>query len=287
MKFKAFSLFGVLATLMVSGPSFANNNNNNNAAVNSSTTLVQQSERSPLFNGFVNAARSTSLYDFQDGSRKDGMDYTGRVNFNLTKNYTVRIDGGYSQDLKDSQNDDWNDTSVSVRRNPFAISRSLLMGLSLGGVAPTSKESYKIKNSMGSMSVGMSLSNNPKALIPGLGIVGTASLSRNFHQYETDINGKVLSQYSSTQSLAVSYDWPVGISASATFVHRNGLTYQNNIRESFEISEELGYEVTKAISIAVGHSNSGNALKANGVDSNVQIVDEDSSIVYASGTVAF
>ena len=133
----------------------------------------------------------------------------------------------------------------------------------------------------------MSLSADPKALIAGLGIVGTASISRNFHQYETDINGKVLSQYSSTQSLALSYEWPVGVGVSATFIHRNGLTYQNNIRESFELTEELGYEITKVFSVAIGHSNSGNALKPNGVDSNIQIVDEDASIVYASGTVSF
>jgi hypothetical protein len=93
--------------------------------------------------------------------------------------------------------------------------------------------------------------------------------------------------YSSSQTLALSYEWPVGISISATLVHRNALTYQSNIRESFEISEELGYEINKTFSVAVGHTNSGNALKANGVDSNIQLMDENSSMVYASGTMSF
>lgn len=285
MNFKALSQFGMVAALMVSGPSFAGTKNA--AAKSSTTTQAQTPPPAPVVDGFVNVSRSTNLYDFQDGSRQDGMDYTGRMNFNISQNYLIRVDAGYSQNLKDPETSDWNDTSASLRRKPFAISRNLLMGFSVGGVAPTSKDSSKRQNSMGTMTTGLNFSVNPKALIAGLNILGSLSLSKNFHQYETDINGKVLNQYSSSQSLSVAYNWSMGLSASANFVHRNGLTYQNNIRESFEISEEIGYDITKAISVAVGHSNSGNALKANGTDSNVQFMDENSSIVYTSGTVSF
>lgn len=303
MTIKLLSLASILATLMVSAPSFAaskaatdkNASNkaaaklaiNKNAAINSSTIKAEQASQFPMVSGFVQASRSTSLYDFQDGTRQDGMDYSARLNINFTKIHLIRIDAGYTQNINNPESSDWNDTSISFRKTPTLMSWPILLGYSVGAVIPTSKDSNTRQNSQGSATASVTAALNPSVLMAGFGVTGILSFARNFHQYETDINGKVLNQYSSSQTLALSYEWPVGISISATLVHRNALTYQNNIRESFEISEELGYEINKTFSVAVGHTNSGNALKANGVDSNIQLMDENSSMVYASGTMSF
>lgn len=303
MKIKLLSLVSIVATLAVSTPSFAaskaatdkNASNkaaakvalNKNAAITSSTIKAEQASQFPMMSGFIQASRSTNLYDFQDGSRQDGMDYSARLNINLTKIHLIRIDGGYTQNITNPESSDWNDTSISFRKSPTLMSWPVLLGYSIGGVIPTSKDSYKRQNSQGSATASVTAALNPSVLMAGLGVTGILSFAKNFHQYETDINGKVLNQYTSSQILSLSYDWPVGISISANLVHRNAFTYQSNIRESFEISEELSYEINKMFSVAVGHSNSGNALKPNGTDSNVQVMDENSSVVYASGTMSF
>ncbi|MFM6930157.1 MAG: hypothetical protein ACKOX6_16925 [Bdellovibrio sp.] len=299
MKIKLLSVMSILTTVMVSTPSFAagkiaSNKTasnkvaiNKNAAFNSSTVRAEQASQFPIASGFIQASRSTNLYDFQDGSRQDGMDYTARLNINFTKIHLIRIDSGYTQNITNPETSDWNDTSISFRKSPTLMSWPVLVGYNVGGVIPTSKDSYKRQNSKGSATVGLTVAVNPTVLMDGVGITGIISLAKNFHDYETDINGKVLNQYTSSQILSLSYEWPVGISVSANLVHRNALTYQNNIRESFEISEELSYEISKMFSVAVGHSNSGNALKPNGTDSNVQVMDENSSVVYASGTMSF
>ncbi|MBO9665996.1 MAG: hypothetical protein J7501_04225 [Bdellovibrio sp.] len=282
MKFTALSVFSMLLSLTLAPVAFANN-----AAVNSSTTLVQSTKNSTIFSGFFNASRSTSMVDHEDGSAQNTMDYSGRLNMNLSKNYVLRLSGGYSQNLNDSSYDDFNDTSVSIRRSPFALNKTFLMGWNVGGTAPTSKDSYKRQNMMGAFNTGMNIVINPDRLIQGLGLVAGVTLNRNFHQYETDVNGNVLNQYTSSQSLSVSYDWPVGISLSADFVHQNALSYQNNVKEFFAFTQELGYQMSNWLALGVGHTNTGNVLKSNGTDSNISLTDENSSTVYASATVIF
>lgn len=285
MKFTAQTVTGFLAILLLATQVFANNNNNASAA--SSTTVVQDPRHGSIFSGFVQAVGATSLYDYQDGTSSSGLDYSLRFNLKLSKDYTLRLDGSYSQDPKRPQNDDFNDTSLGLVRAPFELGKLIKLGYKVGAVAPTSKKSSTLQNMQGAATAGLTVMINPDRLIPGLAVVSGLSLRRNFHQYDTAMNGEVNTQYSSSQSLSVGYDWAYGISTTVEFVHKNGLTYQNNIKESFEHTEEIGYEINKTISVAVGHTNSGNALKPNGTDSNVSLIDENSSLVYASATVAF
>ncbi len=287
MKFTAQSITGFLATLLLATQVLANN-----ASVASSTTVVQDPRHGSIFSGFIQAARSTSLYDFQDGTRHDGMDYLARFNLKLSKDYTVRLDGGYSQDLNNAQSadptaNDFADTSLSFVRVPVAVGKLVMLGYKVAAIAPTSKASATLQNMQGAASTGLTAMINPDRLIPGLSIVSAISLRRNFHQYDTAMNGSVNTQYSSSQSISVGYDFTSGISISGEFIHKNGLTYQNNIKESFEHTEELGYAINPTFSVAVGHTNAGSALKPNGVDSNVALINENDSMVYGSLTVAF
>lgn len=279
---KARILITSAALLLCSSLAFAN------AAINSSTTLVQRPKKdTSIFSGFVVASRSTGLYDFQDGTRSDNMDYTLRANAFLTPNYSLRVDTGFTQDLKDSQKNTMADTLFTFRRSPIKLGRTFLFAYNLGGTAPTSKDSSDRQNMQGSARAGIVLAINPDRLVKGFAMAGAASVSRNFHEYETDVMGKVLNQYSSTQALTVSYDFPIGISISADFTHLNAVSYQGAIKESYEITEDISYQFNSIFSASIGHSNSGNALRPNGQDYSYRVYDENSSVVYASTTLVF
>ena len=120
----------------------------------------------------------------------------------------------------------------------------------------------------------------------GPSFAAAVTLGRNVHAYEENINGKVLNQYSSNQSVAVGYaisDW----SMSATFINRSRLTYQGNTKSTFEIVEELGYALNDSFALAIGHTNSGASLKPNGSDSNIELFNENSSVVYGTLSMSF
>lgn len=284
MSFCIRPIIGFLVTALMAATALANNN----ATVTSGTSVIQAPKKEGRrWSGFVNSSYSTNLVDHQDGSRGDYVDYMARFNLKLTNNYSLRVQGGYGQDLKYPENDDFTNTSVTLQRSPFALGKRLLTNWRVGAVAPTSKDAYKRQNMITALSTGGNLIVNPDYLIPGLELVGSLSLTRNFHQYETAINGTVNTQYSSSQGLSVSYSFNSGVSLSASFTHMNTWSYQNVMRDSFDFSQEIAYEINPTFSVAAGHTNSGSTLRANGTDSNVQIYDENNSIIYGSLTVVF
>ncbi len=284
MPFSIRPLIGFLVTAMLAVTAFANNN----ATVTSGTSVIQPPKKEGRrWSGFVNSSYSTNLIDHQDGSGSDYVYYMARFNLKLTSKYSLSVQGGYGNDLKYPENDDFTNSSVTLQRSPFALGKRFLSNWRVGAVAPTSKEAHKRQNMISGLSTGGNLIINPDYLIAGLEIVGSLSLTRYFHQYETAINGSVNTQYSSSQGLSASYSFKSGVSLSATFTHMNTWSYQNVMRNSFDFSQEIAYEINPTFSVATGHTNSGSTLRANGTDSNIKIYDEESSLIYGSLTVVF
>lgn len=283
MNFAVRSFLGVLAVSVLAQPALANYN----ATATSAYNLQQPKKEGRRWSGFINASRSSNLVDFQDGTRQESADYLTRFNYKLTENYSARISGGYSQDLRYSENSDFSDTSLSLNRTPVKAGSHLLLGYRVSASIPTSKDSHKRQSLQTAISTGLVGMVNPERLIPGLEISGSISVGRNIHQYETALDGRVNNQYTSAQALSVGYGLKYGLSLSAEFVHKNAWSYQGGMRDSFEMSQELGLEINRVFSVALGHTNSGSSLRPNGNDSNVQIIDEKSSIVYGSLTATF
>lgn len=260
---------------------------NYNATATSAYALQQPKKEGRIWSGFVNLNRGSSLVDFQDGTRSDTMDYVTRLNAKISDEYTFRLQAGYSQDLRYPENDDFADTSLNILRKPEKMGRIFLLGYRVSATAPTSKDSHKRQGLTTSLSTALNWMVNPDRIIPGLEITGAISAGRNIHEFETALDGKVNNQYTSAQSLSVGYSFKSGISLSAEFIHKNAWSYQSVMRDSFEMSQELGLELNPTFSVAIGHTNAGSSLRPNGNDSNVQLVDENSSIIYGSFTATF
>ncbi len=261
-------------------------------ASNSSTTQVKKTAVSPATFSFgFDISRSTSLVDFQDGSRSDSMDYTLKPAVKLSfGSFSSEIT--YSQNLRDESTpteNDFADIPIRFSFNPtklnLATDYNSRIGYSITVVAPVSKNSTRRDQLQTAASAGLSFAMDP---LDGQGpsVLTAVSLGRNFHTYEEDINGKVLNQYSSNQTLSLGYglsDW----SLSWAFINRSRLTYQNNTKSAFEMTEELGYSINDHFALALGHTNSGATLKPDGTDSNIELFNENSSVVYGTLSMTF
>lgn len=259
----------------------------NNKNTMSADRILKEEESRYKFGASVNASRSTSLYDHQDGTRSDSMDY--RFIAFLAMPYgkiTTIVD--YTEDLRDPENTaaglydpiiqygfkstDWAWSAPYVLT--FAPNVSL--------VVPATKRSIKRDQLNTAISTGISFGIKPDGIYKSDGtwsVIFGLSAGQNFHMYEEDINGKVLNKYSSNQSLNIGYsisDWDFSLS----YVHRSRWTYQNNIRESYALSQYIGYSLTENFGLSMGHSNEGPAIKANGYESNLNVIDENNSVVY-------
>lgn len=282
MNFAVRSILGILAVSMWAHSAMANNN----ATATSALTVQQPKKAGGIWSGFLNASRSSSLVDFQDGSRQDGADYLARVTAKINSDYSLRLSGGYSQDLNYSENNDVADATLSFVRTPVKFGRTFLLGYRTTGLVPLSRnaKAQSLQTAISAVAVGVI---NPDRLIPGFEISGSISAGRNIHQFETAVGGKVNTQYTSNQALSLAYSFKYGISLSAELVHKNTWSYQNVMRDGFEASQELGFELNPNLSVAVGHTNSGSTLRPNGSDSNIELINENTSIVYGSLSATF
>lgn len=252
----------------------------------SSTTVVEKKEEPPRFSGFLLAARSHSLYDFKDGKKSEGMEYTLRLVARLWAQYSLKVTGVYSDDLRDQERGgQWQDTVAMLGHKPSPLGSYLLFSPLVGLGLPTSKASQDA-GLQASPKLGFVTLINPDKLVPGLTLALNIVASRNIHSYETARSGAVNTAYGLTQNLNAAYEWK-SLSFTLDFVHVNNWSYQNAMRDVFQMTQEIGYNVNKSLALALGHTNGGSTLKADGMTSNVEFIDENSSLVYVAGQVNF
>lgn len=288
------TLLAVVVSLLVSvflaSKSFAVtvNTSTNKSVMSADRVPKDEVEKSTTLNASLDMSRSTSLYDHQDGTRSDSLDFrfTGIVGLPIGHTISTVID--YSNDLNDPENTAAGlvDPALkySFKSSDWAWSAPYILTFrpSLSTVIPVTKRTVDRDQLQGSLSGGISFGIKPDGIYKSDSVwtvlVGLTA-GRNFHKFEENINGTVLNQYSSNQTLDIAYDI-AGFSFSVSYLHRSRWTYQGNIRESFVLSEEIAYGLSDNFSISAGHSNEGPMLKANGYETNLDVIDEDNSSVY-------
>jgi|GEM_PF-2030921 hypothetical protein len=255
------------------------------STISTSKAEVAPKEEKPVFSGFVQAARSTSLYDFQDGTRQDGMDYTLRLAANLGDSYNVKLTAIYAQDLNNPTANDFKDTNIAFARKPTPLGDYLGVVPMLGVAFATSKASKAQELEYAGKAGLVGLIGIDK-LITGTSATLALVGQKNIHKYETSTTGTVNNSYLFVQNLTLGYGYK-DVSLTLDFVHVNMWSYQDVMRDVFEMTQELGWAINKTFTVAIGHTNGGSTLKADGISSNVQVMNENSSMVYASTTISF
>ena len=103
------------------------------------------------------------------------------------------------------------------------------------------------------------------------------ALRRNYHEFDYSTTGEQLTEYTATQFLNLEFSLMEKISLSVEGSYIISRSYQNTEKYNFETNVSLDYTMTKNFSASVGLSNGGSALKANGVDSNIEFLNEKTS----------
>lgn len=268
----------------------------NKVVMSTDQRIIQPALESSLkFSVEALIARSASLYDHKDGTAKAGVDYlvSPRLKTSLG---TMKAAISYSQDVKDESEEasSFNDIplSVSLTSNKWQWSAPYVLTLTpyASIVLPVSKTSTKRDQLQTSISVGASFGIIPDGIAPkkngAWSLAIALSAGQNVHTYETNIIGQVLNHYLSNQSINLGYGYK-DFSFSAEFINKSRWTYNGNSKNSFEHTEEIGYGINDHLNVAIGHSNTGSALKSNSVDSNLSLVNENDSMIYVSMGLAF
>lgn len=273
---------------------------NNTSVMSADSVRKEETAAEPVkFSGLFVVSRNRSMIDFEDGSREDGMDYL--FNPALTTSFgkfSAKI--AYSQNLHDDPEtnsktaSDWADVPVTFAFKPYSWLWTppyvLSVTPTITAAVPISKVSTKRDMLQTAVSGGVSFAITPDGIAPkkdgawSLAVGVTAG--RAFHTYEENIVGTVLNKYSSNQTLNLGYSYK-SFSVSTEYIHKTRWTYQGNVRDSFELSEEIGYDINDNYSVALGHTNTGAGLKEDASTSNFKIVNENDSTIYVQMGVSF
>ncbi len=241
------------------------------------------------FSATVEVSRGTSLYDFKDGSRSDSLDLLF-VPVLKTPIGNFLVKETYSKNLHDDNDTKagFSDAAVSygfgAKDWQWSPTYVLTMAPAITVIVPISELSIKKNQLQTAISGGLTFGIRPDGLgakeAGAWNVAIAATAGRSFHAYEEDINGAVLNKYSSNQTLSVGYTIS-DFSFSFDYTNRSRWTYQGSIKQSFVTAQEISYAVNDHFYTTIGHSNdAASVLKANGFESNVQIVDENNSGVY-------
>ena len=163
-------------------------NSPSNATQTLTTSLPKTAaDTAPKYSVEASISRNTSLVDFKDGSRSDGMDITVKP--------AVAVSFGkfsatfaYSQNLRDQYStteNDFADIPVSFSFKPTALnwfkSYDTKIGYSTTAVIPVSQLSTKKDQLQTSISAKIGLSIAPSGEDDGPSISTSLSAGRNFH----------------------------------------------------------------------------------------------------------
>lgn len=259
-----------------------------NPTQTANTTPTQEISQAPQkrWSAMGALSRSTSLYDHQDSSRRDSADIFARLSLRVTDEWTASTAISHSSDLNYTEYTGFGDVSLSIGRRGMPLGEMMTWAPNFSGTFPTSKNSQIHQNLLFAGGASLSISMKPDVLPAGLSLGFGIGLTRLVHQYEESTTGRVNTQWSSRQSVSIGYS--LGrFSLSGQVGHRNTISYQGTLRESFDHSQDLSYQASNNLSVSVGHSLAGSVYRPNGQDTNLSLINEQDSTVYGSLTVTY
>lgn len=250
----------------------------------------KEADESAQFSMGVSAARLVQASTQEDGKRSEGMGYSISPSLKLGS-ISASLLIGYSQDLKDSTESDWDDSELKLGLYSTDAFEIWKFKAGLKGIIPLSKASREVRELKTSITPTFSLSLDSKKVgVENTSLTFITSLSRNFHNATTDaVKGDPLTQYSWQKGIVGGYSIPLKmpLSFELTFVHLSNFSYENVVRESFvhEQAAELG--ITKDFSFKLAHFNKAPMYKAPTYTYNLKFLDKSSSYYYAEVSYKF
>lgn len=241
------------------------------------------------FSGNVSASYSQNLVDQKDGSNFYSGSLMTSFGYKVVDSWSVGSSIGYSQDLKDAETSSNGVTDLGLSLKLLGLSDLKYFSQTVGfnTVVPVSKESREIDNLTTSFGARYSLSSLAHWLIPGFSFCLSISANKNFHSFETNKGGRILTSYSVREATGVSYEINK-FSLSADISHSHRFNYENRVSEGISHSQDIGYEIIPdQWSATIGHSNEGPWFKENGEDLNLEAVSDDNSVFYMQTSVSF
>lgn len=229
---------------------------------------------------------SSTLHKFSDPNHSATASFWLAPGVRISENYKLSGLFIFDKELTDKRENNLRNGTLTLRRSSIPMGSIVKLSPAASLILPLDDDARDRQ----SLVLGIKLSPRFLFDLEKLGVDFLSghyqpSLTRNLHQFKTATTGSSNRAWAASNWLKLDFALWRKLTFSTSFVHSFLWTYEGNRTNTFSISEEIAWDVADNISIAAGHSNSGNAVKANGLNSNIDIFDPNSSTVY--GSVSF
>lgn len=230
---------------------------------------------------------NTDNKTFDQKNKSSNIDFTLNPAYPLSKLDRLSLVVSANKDLKDQRNLTYADSYLGHSRDFY---KNTDLGLKINGLTriyhPTSEESQKNKTLKTKLYFApqIAIDLSKKASIP-VNITYRPYYQQSFHKYKVAYDGTSNIQTSISHRLIL--DLSIGEMFAITLdnIYGRSFTYYGNSKDSFNLDQSLQYSLNEKLNFAIGHNNSGNALKANGKDSNVELFNKNNSTFYFNTSI--
>ena len=177
------------------------------------------------------------------------------------------------------------DTAIILERDAIDLRPDLTVKPNIFGVIPTNEPNRNDNSFQGGAGLGAIFDLKIDSLGEQATLTYAPSFLQNFYEFESNNNLEANLSYRIRHNLAFLQPLGNGFSLELFGRYQTGWTYTNALRTIFILYESLKYDISENAAVYLQHTNQANALRANGVDSNVRLYD-DSTSTFAIGLEA-
>lgn len=245
------------------------------------TSVSAEKAAAPAFSLSLGIEYAQKIAVEQEGERESSTDITLAPSYKISSILTASGNVIFSKENSGARQNSVSNTTIVLGIKGAKLTESVESLHSITGVAPTNEDSIKRDRLKGAAS----LTNGIRWTNPFAKVEYKLGLSKNFHEFTVNAEGNANIEYRLINSLMIAIPITDKWSISTTGAYRLGRTYKGFQRYAFEFNADINYDVLDQLSINVGTSNDGSALKSNGVDSNITAYNENSSVIRAGLTL--
>lgn len=260
-------------------------------AVESSSALVLPVEN-PIaepqkFSVEFDISADSNLRDSSDPDHAATLSLFITPSFRISSIYKIKANLGIEQKLYADHSVVLTNTNLTLTRDPLKITDQHSLTLSATAVLPTNEIDRNEKTFHGGTGLAAGLLNKFSVFKEEGSFGYTLSLLKNYHGSEQASDLSPNLSHRIRHTLAYTQNFMQNFSIEILGRYQTGWTYQNALRTAFFLSEKMAYAMNKSSELYISHTNEGDALRANGIDSNIRIYDSSLSAFYTGVTVTY
>lgn len=222
----------------------------------------------------ISLSSESTLHRYDDYEKEDGMSLKLAPAYKLSNTWSLGSEILAFQEFTKEKRYGFDQTLVFAKHKN-AINSNFDFTQSGFAILPTDRETSEKQTFLGAVVASLDLEFKEISIFSKLNF--SQSLKRNIHEFSQDADGKFNTEYSTTSNISTEIPLSESFGLSAGFKYITAWAYEGGQSYSYKNFIDLGYSPTKTTSLDISISNEGNALKPNGTDSNIEILNDQST----------